>query len=310
QDVKESRFLLGTLVEFTIFTDDEDQALATITLAAEEMQRVQDVFTTFGSVPNSVKLFNQAPANTWIQLDKEVETLLLQALTIQQDSQGAFDPTLGKLNQLWAFSGESPPNKPPTLAAIQDALAQTGIESLQYSEHKGWMKKINGLMLDFGAIAKGYAIDRGIQVLKQYGVQHAIINAGGDMRILGDHGGKPWRIAIRHPRSEKPLGWVEIENDTSIVTSGDYERFYLYEGKRYHHILDPKIGLPSHASQSVTVIAPSAVIADAWSTALFVLGANAGLNIAQKRMGIEVLWMTNNGEDVKSSGFELHHHAE
>ncbi|MDQ7005132.1 MAG: FAD:protein FMN transferase [Ghiorsea sp.] len=290
KDVKASYFLLGTLVEFTIFTDDEARALEAITLAAKEIQRVQDTFTTLGDVENSVQQFNQAPLNTWVQLDEEVSILLLKAIDISKEVNGAFDPTLGQLNQLWAFSGEASPKVPPTQKAIQMALAQSGIVNIEHSE-QGWLKKVEGLTLDFGAIAKGYAIDQGIQIFKQWGIQHAIINAGGDMRILGDHGGQAWRIAIRHPRHEQPLGWLEVTQDTSIVTSGDYERFYMFEGKRYHHILDPKTGMPSAKSQSVTVIASSAMLADAWSTGLFVLGGGEGLTAVQNTSHIQALWI-------------------
>ncbi len=304
KDVKESRFLLGTLVEFTIYTSNEDRAIKAIHLATKEMQRVEDTFTTFGPGSNSVKKFNQASANTWVQLDEEVEKLLSRAVDISKETGGAFDPTLGRLNQLWAFSGNTLPSMPPTLEAIQQALQQSGINKVKQSQ-RGWVKKESGLMLDFGAIAKGYAIDRGVWVLKQHGIQHAIINAGGDMRILGDHGEKPWRIAIRHPRQGDPLGWVEVTEDTSIVTSGDYERFYIHKHKRYHHILDPDTGLPSDASQSVTVIAPSAMLADAWSTGLFVLGERKGSTYLKKIRDIEALWVTKNGEHVQTLGFRL-----
>lgn len=305
QDVKESRFLLGTLVEFTIFTDDEDHALEAITLAAKEMRRVQDTFTTFGKVENSVKRFNQASLDEWVMLDEEVTKLLLKSIEISKKMNGAFDPTLGQLNQLWAFSGEVSPKIPPTQDAIQIALAQSGADNLVHTE-QGWAKKVTGLELDFGAIAKGYAIDQGINIFKQLGIKHAIINAGGDMRILGDHGGQPWRIAIRHPRHDKPLGWIEVAEDSSIVTSGDYERFYMFQGQRYHHILDPESGVSSQKSQSVTAIAATSTLADAWSTGLFVLGGKQGLKVVERTKNIEAFWVTSSGTYVKSSGFRLH----
>ena len=305
KDVKETQFLLGTLVEFTIYTDDEEHGLEAITLAAKEMRRVQDTFTTFGKVDNSVKQFNQASVNTWVTLDEEVTMLLLKAIELSKKMNGAFDPALGQLNQLWAFSGEASPKIPPIQEAIQAALVQSGIANIEHSE-QGWAKKVQGLALDFGAIAKGYAIDQGIKILKKHGVHHAIINAGGDMRILGDHGGQPWRIAIRHPRYDKPLGWIEVAEDTSIVTSGDYERFYMYQGQRYHHILDPNTGRSSVESQSVTVMASDAILADAWSTGLFVLGEKGGLAVVEKTGNVEAFWVTNRGAYVKTSGFKLH----
>jgi len=127
--------------------------------------------------------------------------------------------------------------------------------------------------LDFGGIAKGYAIDRGMDMLKQHGIHHALINAGGDIRLIGKHGDRPWHIGIRHPRHKNDvLADLQLQGDVSIVTSGDYERFYIYHGKRYHHLLNPQTGMPSMAAQSVTVMADSATLADAWSTALFIQG--------------------------------------
>ncbi len=304
-DIKETRFLLGTLVEFTIFSEDEDAALDAIHQAAQAMQKVEDSFTIFGDVNNSVKAFNQAKVGQIVKLDNAVEQLLLLSLDIHQQSQGAFDPTLGALNELWAFSGEKLSNSPPSLSSITVALEQTGVQNIEQSEG-GWLKKVDGLKLDFGGIAKGLAIDEGARVLKSLGFTQAIINAGGDMMVLGSHGDKPWRIAIRHPRAEQPLGWVEVEQDISIVTSGDYERFYMYEGQRYHHILDPKSGYPSQASQSVTVMAANATLADAWSTGLFVAGrALSGVIGERKASNIEALWVTNLGEVAKTKGFSL-----
>ncbi len=304
QDVHETRFLLGTLVEFTIHTKDEKTALKAISKAAQVMQQVEDTFTTYGDVDNTVKQFNQAGVGQAVRLTPEVDRLLLQSISIHQQSHGTFDPTLGVLNKLWGFSGERLSTEPPTDAKIQQALAQSGLQNIQKTE-QGWVKKVQGLALDFGAIAKGYAIDQGIQVFKQYGFTQAIINAGGDMRILGQHGDKPWRIVIRHPRQSQALGWVQVEHDTSIVTSGDYERFYMYQGQRYHHILNPETGKPAINSQSVTVVAPTAMLADAWSTALFVLGSEQGLKVVKKKKGLSVLWTNPDGSLSQTHDFQM-----
>ncbi len=303
-DIKETRFLLGTLVEFTVFSDDEDAALDAIRQAAQAMQKVEDTFTTFGDVNNSVKAFNQTKVGQVAKLDSAVEQLLLLSLDIHQQSHGAFDPTLGALNELWTFSGDNLAHSPPEAAKIKRTLQQTGVKKVTQST-AGWLKKVDGLKLDFGGIAKGLAIDGGASVLKKLGFNQAIINAGGDMMVLGKHGDKPWRIAIRHPRLNKPLGWVAIDKDTSIVTSGDYERFYIYNGKRYHHILDPETGYPSAQSQSVTVIASDATTADAWSTALFVLGMPRGKEMVQKMKGMQAFVIGEQGKIWESSGFKL-----
>ncbi len=276
KDVKESRFIMGTLVTFTIAGTPRNQALDAIKAATTEMQRVQNEFTIYGDHPNAVKALNASQPGTPVTLPHEVSQLLQQSLEISQESGGAFTPVTGSLSLLWGFSLPNPPRKPPSAKAIRIALS--GVHN-RLLEHKGdvWKHLNIQTKLDFGGIAKGYAIDRGIAVLKAHGINSAILDAGGDLRAIGSHNGKPWRIGIRHPRNKnKTIGWFDVHGDISIVTSGDYERFYFYHGKRYHHIMNPVTGMPAMKSMSATVIASNATLADGWSTALFVRGV-AGL---------------------------------
>ena len=282
-DVHESRFIMGTLVQFTVSGASGDKALAAIRAAADEMQRIEDVFTIYGNKPNVVKAFNASTPGTPVSLPEEVDRLLVDSLEVQQQSGGAFTPLIGSLSLLWGFSLPQPPASPPSAAAI--AAARNGAERrlLVRTGEEDWKRLSDQTMLDFGAIAKGYAIDRGMEVLRAHGIANAILDAGGDLRVIGKHGGKPWRIGLRDPRhAGEALGWFEASGDISIVTSGDYERFFIYQGRRYQHILDPASGLPADQSRSATVIAHSATLADAWSTALFVLGAK-GLPLLGKR---------------------------
>jgi len=278
-DVHETRFIMGTLVEFTIIDDDSDKAESAIAAAAVEMQRIEDAFTIYGDHPNAVKSFNATAPNTPMTLPDEVSQLLTLALTVKQQSGGAFDPALGGLNLLWGFSGDDAPASPPQLHAIKDAIPPA-----HCIEHHGkqWIRTDHRCLLDFGAIAKGYAIDRGIAVLRQHGIRNALINGGGDIRLIGSHGERPWHIGIRHPRKKgEVLESLQLQGDVSIVTSGDYERFFIYHGTRYHHLIDPKTGWPATKTQSATVIASSATLADAWSTALFIQGAD-GIKMQQE----------------------------
>ncbi|PJA32251.1 MAG: thiamine biosynthesis protein [Zetaproteobacteria bacterium CG_4_9_14_3_um_filter_53_7] len=292
QDIHETRFIMGTLVEFTIAGSEKEAAESAITAAAEEMQRIEQAFTIYGDHPNSVKAFNSAAVGVVVTLPEEVSSLLKLALEIKQQSQGAFDPALGKLNLLWGFSGTDMPVSPPDQTAIDPAIPPS--ICIEQSGN-GWIRKDRRCMLDFGAIAKGYAIDRGIEILKLQGIRSAIINAGGDIHLIGRHGERPWRIGIRHPRNKgEVINTLELEGDVAVVTSGDYERFYMFQGKRYHHIIDPITGWPASGSQSATVMAATAAMADAWSTALFVRGANE-TNI-DKAMNLKSLLIDSNGE--------------
>jgi len=293
QDVKESRFIMGTLVTFTIAGAPRDQALGAIKAAATEMQRIEDEFTIYGNHPNAVKALNASQPGTPITLPGEVSKLLQQSLEISRESGGAFTPVTGSLSLLWGFSLPNPPKKPPSAKAIRIALS--GVHN-KLLKHKGnvWEHLNAQTKLDFGAIAKGYAIDRGIAVLKAHGIRSAILNAGGDLRAIGSHNGKPWRIGIRHPRDRnKTIGWFEVHGDISIVTSGDYERFYFYKGRRYHHIMNPATGMPAMKSMSATVIASNATLADGWSTALFVAGPDGLKEIRNK--GLQAVLMDASG---------------
>ncbi|MDX8384194.1 MAG: FAD:protein FMN transferase [Ghiorsea sp.] len=305
QDIKETRFLLGTIVTFNlVYAGEESVAQYAIEQAIKVMQDIEHTFTTHGEVNNSVQRFNQALPSQRVTLDTQVSALLQQSLHIHQQTSGAFDPALGRLNQLWGFSGQHSDQFPPSVEKIDLYLHISGAKHIIFHGDKLWSKDKAGVALDFGAIAKGLAVDAAMDKLQALGIKHAIINAGGDLRIVGKHGNRPWKIAVRHPRSAEPLGWFEVDQDMSIVTSGDYERFYMYEGKRYHHILNPKTGVPATASMSVTVIAKQAAQADALSTAMFVLGAAQGLPIIERMVNVEAIWVDKNAEIMMSSGMK------
>jgi len=292
KDIHETRFMMGTLVSFTIVHPDKDIAMVAIRKAAQEMQRIEDTFTIYGDKPNSIKDFNKFAVHTPFTFTPEVSTLLEIAVNIEQQSHGAFSPTLAAVNKLWGFSNAEPPLTPPSQASIQKVLS--GTKNCLQHQDKQWSRNSINCQLDFGAIAKGYAIDRGIEILKKYGVQDAMINAGGDIRLIGKHGKNDWHIGIRDPRhKDKIIATLSLHGDVSIVTSGDYERYFINHGQRYHHILNPQTGWPSYNSQSVTVIASNATLADAWSTALFVLGKE-GMKIAE--LPIQALIVDSSGQ--------------
>lgn len=299
-DIHETRFIMGTLVEFTIADSEHDQAEKAVTAAAIEMQRIEDLFTIYGEGANSVKSFNASPPNTLVKLDDEVAALLEMALEIKQQSNGAFDPALGGLNLLWSFSLPDSPSSPPPAQAIKKAVPP--VHCIE-KRKGGWIRMDSRCHLDFGAIAKGYAIDRGIAALQKHGIVNAIINAGGDIRLIGRHGEKPWRIGIRHPREKgEVIATLELEGDVSVVSSGDYERYFVYNGQRYHHILNPKTGWPATASQSATVIAPNATLADAWSTALFIPGKDG--MVLMNNMNYAALLVDHKGKIIHNEAME------
>jgi thiamine biosynthesis lipoprotein len=292
--IHETRFMMGTLIEFTIHGAGQEQALPAIEAAGSEMQRIENLFTIYGEGSNPVKLFNQSSPGIMQKLPTEVATLLGTALEIEKGSSHAFSPTLGALNKLWGFSQTEAPTLPPSDEKIS-TLSKASLACLQHGSEGSFSRNSPLCELDFGAIAKGYAIERGMEILQSHGINHAIINAGGDIKVIGTHGERPWQIGIRHPRnSGEVITTIEAAGEISIVTSGDYERYFNHQGRRYHHILNPQSGMPAAKARSATVISSNATLADAWSTALFVMGRE-GLPLIGK-MGMNAILVDGNGD--------------
>ncbi len=188
------------------------------------------------------------------------------ALKIHHDSQGSFDISVGALSKVWGFKNKA--YRVPHLFEIEETLKHVGMEKIKIDENSLWLPE--GMELDWGGIAKGYAVDLASQELRKRGILNGFINAGGDLFCWGqnpEH--KPWKIGIKHPREPGFLGILSISN-LGASTTGDYQRYFEVKGKRYHHVFNPFTGFPSSFYQSVTVVGPETTICDALSTALFV----------------------------------------
>lgn len=209
----------------------------------------------------------------WFSVAPSVLPLINKSMHIMEQSGGLFDPTMANLIELWGFHQELDLDRKPPLHDDIQAWLRTR-PSADNVQHNGILLRSTNpnLAFAFGAIAKGYGLDKSIQQLRTLGINNAIVNAGGDLRAIGDRGNRPWRIGIRHPRAPGVLASIEINGDESIFTSGDYERAFEYQGKHYHHILDPRTGYPAEGVTSVTVIHNEGAVADAAATALFVAG--------------------------------------
>jgi len=290
--------IMGTVVEIKGFSTDEKKLDRAISDAFAEMRRVDEKFSSFRPESEISRLSSAGGA---FKVSKETAQLLKLGQRISRLSDGAFEMGLGRLKQLWAIESDAP--KVPTEQQIRAALEQIGPEDLQI-EGTLVRKAHPDLQIDLGGIAKGYAIDRAIEVLRQEGVQSAAVNAGGDIRLLGDRNGEPWKIGIQHPRrTEQVLATLPL-SDRAVVTSGDYERFFEKDGIRYHHIFDPLSGRPARLCQSVTVVAADAATADALATAVFVLGPIKGFKLLEEQQGVEGLMVTAAGEVLRTSGLQ------
>lgn len=230
--------------------------------------------------------------------DKEINHIIKIAGQISKDSEGSFDITVFPLMKMWGFySGNY---TVPKKEKIDELLTIVGYENIAIREDT-LIKKEKKAAVDLGGIAKGYALQEAVRVLQKAGITSALIDAGGDIYALGTFKGKPWKVGIRKPRGEGLVGVLEV-SDYSIVTSGDYERFFKRDGVVYHHLLNPKTGFPSRGMISATVICKDPVRADAWSTALFVMKPEKALRTIEKIPDIEAVLITAKGKVLCSSG--------
>jgi thiamine biosynthesis lipoprotein len=284
---KETKIVMGTVVEITVAHRSEATARAAMIEAMGELQRVDDLMSHYkpGSMVSEI---NREGASRKIQVEEGVFQLLREALSISRASQGAFDATILPVSELWGFNNGGMVPQPDMIANKLNLVGYDGID-LDESKLTVGLKRI-GMGLDLGAIAKGWAVDRAVEKIMSRGIENAIIDAGGDLRIIGGRPGKGfWRIGVQHPRESGALLVAFDLRDTAIVTSGDYERFFVADGVRYHHILDPATGQPARGCQSVTVLAATAAEADACATAAFVLGPEKGLAFLRSRPGVRGL---------------------
>ena len=227
-----------------------------------------------------------------------MRAMLQQAIELGRQSQGLFNPAIGELIDLWRFHlADRQTLAPPAPEAIAQWLAhKPEIDDLEF-DGDTLRSRNRHARLSLGAFAKGYGIGLALARLRAMGIDNAVINAGGDLGVSGRHGQRAWRIGIRHPRREGVIASVEAAPGESIFTSGDYERFYMYKGQRYHHILDPRTGYPARGFTSVTVIDPDPGRADAAATALLIAGPEQWLRVA-RAMHIQYVLLVDTGNRV------------
>jgi thiamine biosynthesis lipoprotein len=273
--------MMDTVVEISVWGDGVVSAQAAVDSALLTIAQVESLFGDGIVNTHADSAVMASPAFVrLVGLSEEVHHL----------SGGCFDPTIGAVTTLWEFWEGA---VPPPADSIAAGLEHVGLERYLAGERD------EGLLLDLGGVAKGYAVDQAAATVRRLGFESAIINAGGDLALVGRRpDGEPWRIAIRHPRRKDAfLGRLDLE-DAAVATSGDYERYFIYYGRRYHHILDPLTGMPGGRTNSVTVVSGSAGLSDALATGLFLMGPKAGLEAAEALRGVEAVFAYAEGESL------------
>ncbi|NCP77715.1 MAG: FAD:protein FMN transferase [Desulfuromonadales bacterium] len=248
---------------------------------------------------SEISRFNQQLNRDWFAVSPPTAAVVALAQQISALTDGAFDISVGPLVELWGFGASPRGAQIPEVEQLRQALEQVGYQRLDLRlDPPALRKQVPRLRIDLSAVAKGYAVDALKALLKQQGVRNFIVEIGGELQISGERaGGKPWRIAVEKPQEEvRAVGKVLLLKDTALATSGNYRNFYVENGQRYAHTIDPKSGRPiQHRLASVTVLDPSCARADALATALMVLGEEQGRLLCEKA-GIAALFLIHKGE--------------
>ncbi|MCB9522672.1 MAG: FAD:protein FMN transferase [Myxococcales bacterium] len=291
--------LMGTPWAIQIAGGDGLQAKAAVDAAFTEVARLEAALSEWRDDSDLGRL-NAAPADAWVTVSPDAYMVIEQGLALGHASGGAFDVTWAALRGLWDFKAQPP--RLPLKRDLDAAVARVDYRGLLLDAHQPQVKKTrDGMAVGLGGIAKGYAIDKAAAVLKAHGLRAFIVDGGGDLFIAGEKApGVPWTVGVQHPRADRVLLALPAR-DQAVVSSGDYERFFELGGRRYHHILDPKTGLPAGKSVAVTVRAPDATRADALATALFVLGPVEGLALAQAQ-GVDAAILGPDGAIAVTAG--------
>lgn len=297
----DSRPLMGTVVSLTVEGPRREVLEQGANDAYREMSRLSDMMNHYN--PDSVvSAINREAGVQSVKVPRELMEVLLMARRVSERSEGAFDITVGAL-KLWRFNPENPGMPAPE--EIRRALPLVNFRHVMLNEKKRTvLLKQHGMRLDLGGIAKLYILDAGMRALKQRGIAHAMINGGGDVTVMGSHQGRPWRIGIRHPRrGDVLLGTVELTQGW-VVTSGDYERYFFKDGKRYHHILDPRTGYPAEGPQQVTLVANDFAQVNGYTLAIMVRGAAWGRDLIAQTPGLSGIIVDQAGQLWSSPGME------
>jgi FAD:protein FMN transferase len=292
-----STTMMGTKIDITILNLDYDDAGTAIQAAFDEIKRIEDMMSN--TLPESL-VYELNDKGIVKDVPDEFFKMIRNSFKYGELSEGSFDITVQPILDLYTYTfGEE--GRPPTDEEIKETKKLVNYNLITIRIRDIEFKK-TGMSITLGGIAKGYAIDKAVEVLEEQGIKNALVNAGGDMRALGDKNGKPWSIALQNPRDKEDYITIIELNGNAVATSGDYERYYDDE-KKFHHIVDPRTGKSATDTISVTIIAKTAEEADALATSVFVMGQYAGIELIENTEDVEGLIITADKDIVKSSGF-------
>jgi thiamine biosynthesis lipoprotein len=290
--------IMGTRVAVELWSEDAALAQRAMAEVIDEMRRTDELMSTY-KPESQLSQVNAHAHERPVPVDADIIEVVERALAMSKLSGGAFDITYASVGYLYDYRAHQHPSE----QQIAAALPGVDYRQVQVDRAAGTIRFLRpGVRIDLGGIAKGYAVDRSIERLRKLGIRHAMVNAGGDTRLLGDRRGKPWIVGIRDPRNEDRVVTRLPLEDEAISTSGDYERYFEEDGVRYHHILVPGTGRSARGVRSATVIGADATLTDALSTTVFVLGVERGLQLIAQLPGVEAVVVDEQGRIFHSDG--------
>ena len=298
--VGDARPMMGTEVSVYLWSEDPDGGQQALEAVFDEAERINRLMSTYidGS---EISEINRRAADDAVIAGEELFRLIQRSLDISILTHGAFDITYDSVGQHYDFRERQRPDA----RTVEDEKQYIDYRYVQLDEASGTVRFLKGgVRINLGGIAKGYVVERGVDILRRHDIQHAIVTAGGDSRLLGDRRGRPWIVGIRDPRKEGEVAISVPLVDEAISTSGDYERFFDEDGIRYHHIIRPSTGKPAGGVHSATVFGPDAVLTDALSTSVFVMGVDQGLRLIATLPDYESIVIDANGAVFYSDGLQ------
>lgn len=294
---QQQRDIMGTRVSVEFWHGDGEVAASCNARIFAEIERIDALMSTYRD-DSEISRVNRNASVEAVEVSDELMQLLRRAIHFSEISAGAFDITYASIGYAYDYRRQERPSD----QLVAQKLPAINYRHLQLQDNQIRFNN-SAVRIDLGGIAKGYAVDRAIDILQQCGVTMAMVSAGGDSRIIGDRAGRPWVIGIQHPRNEQGIALRLPLSDSAISTSGDYQRFYIDNGERVHHIINPSTGRSAAGSWSATVTGPDSMTTDALSTTIFILGAAKGLALVESLDGIDAIIIDSNAKVHYSSGF-------
>jgi len=296
--VRDEQPIMGTRVSAEIWHHKDEQARAAANAVMREMHRIDALMSSY-KPDSELSRINSEAAERAVPVGKELRALIQRSLEISRLTEGAFDITYASVGHYYDYRSKVKPDE----LVIAEALPAVDFRHVLIDEEVGTVSFAHAdVKLDLGGIAKGYAVDNALEILKKKGIRHALVSAGGDTGILGNRFDRPWMVAIQDPRNRDAVVAMLPLQDEALSTSGDYERFFEHDGRRYHHILNPINGKPAGLVRSVSILGPNVTTTDALSTSVFVLGVDKGMTLIDSLPGIEAIIVDQQGALFYSRG--------